>query len=61
MGAVLIFTGENFLEISALIVLSNLPVMIIEGFITTFCVLFLKKVQPELIKKDFKSSKKDNG
>jgi len=49
MGGALIFTEENFMEISMLVIISNLPVMIIEGFITTFCILFLKKVQPSLI------------
>jgi cobalt/nickel transport system permease protein len=49
MGGALMFTEENFMEISMLVVISNLPVMIIEGFITTFCVLFLRKVQPDLI------------
>jgi len=49
MGAALIFSEENFMEISALVIVSHLPVMIIEGFITAFCILFLKKVQPALI------------
>jgi len=49
MGGALIFTEENFMEISMMVIISNLPVMIIEGFITTFCILFLKKVQPDLI------------
>ena len=49
MGAALIFSEENFMEISALVIVSHIPVMIIEGFITAFCILFLKKVQPALI------------
>jgi len=51
LGGALVFTEENFMEIAGLVIISNLPVMIIEGFITTFCVLFLKKVQPALIAK----------
>ena len=51
MGVALIFTEENFMEISMLVIVSNLPVMIIEGFITAFCIIFLKKVQPNLISK----------
>jgi cobalt/nickel transport system permease protein len=49
MAASLIFSEENFMEISMMVIVSHLPVMIIEGFITAFCILFLKKVQPALI------------
>ena len=49
VGGALFFTEGKFMEISILIIISNLPIMIIEGFITVFCVLFLKKVQPALI------------
>lgn len=49
MGAVLFFTDENFLEISALVVTAHIPVMIVEGIITMFFVGFLKKVQPALL------------
>jgi len=48
-GLFLIFTEENFLKVSQLIVLANLPIMLIEGIITGFCVTFLKKVQPTLL------------
>ena len=47
VGVSLIFTEENFFEVAALVVTAHLPVMIIEGFITAFCVGFLKKVQPD--------------
>jgi cobalt/nickel transport system permease protein len=49
MGLALIFTEENFWEVSSLIVIVNLPVMIIEGIITVFCLLFLKKVHPAIL------------
>ena len=49
MGASLVFSEENFLEISALVIVAHLPVMVIEGVITAFCIVFLKKVKPELI------------
>jgi cobalt/nickel transport system permease protein len=49
MGLSLIFTEENFWEISALILAANLPVMIIEGIITAFCVAFIKKVNPVML------------
>ncbi len=45
----LISTGESFLNVAKLIVVSHIPVMIIEGIITAFCVLFLKKVKPEIL------------
>jgi cobalt/nickel transport system permease protein len=49
MGLALIFSEENFWEISFLIVIANLPVMIIEGIITIFCLFFLKKVHPAML------------
>lgn len=45
----LISTGESFLGVAKLILFAHIPVMIIEGIITTFCVLFLKKVKPEIL------------
>ncbi len=49
VGLALTFTEENFLKVSYLVVTAHLPVMVIEGIITTFCVAFLKKVQPEML------------
>ena len=49
MAASLIFTEESFLEIAGLAVVSHLPVMIIEGVVTAFCVVFLNKVKPEML------------
>ncbi|UCF73425.1 MAG: cobalt transporter CbiM [Deltaproteobacteria bacterium] len=45
----LLFTEESFMSVAKLIVLAHLPVMIIEGIITLFCVAFLKRVKPELL------------
>jgi cobalt/nickel transport system permease protein len=42
----LIFTEESFFEIASMVVLAHVPVMIIEGIVTGFCIAFLKKVQP---------------
>jgi cobalt/nickel transport system permease protein len=42
----LLFTEESFFEVASLVVVAHVPVMIIEGFVTAFCVAFLKKVQP---------------
>ena len=49
LGISLIFTEENFWEVSMLVVISNLPVMIIEGIVTAFCIAFLKKVHPVIL------------
>jgi cobalt/nickel transport system permease protein len=48
-GLALMFTEKNFLEIVLLLVGAHLPVMLIEGFITAFCIGFIKKVQPEML------------
>jgi cobalt/nickel transport system permease protein len=45
----LVTTGEEFISVAKVILLAHMPVMIIEGLITSFCVLFLKKVKPELL------------
>ena len=49
LGLALIFTEENFLEVSGIIVATHIPVMIIEGIITAVCVAFLRKVRPEML------------
>lgn len=45
----LALSEESFTEAAELIVVAHLPVMIIEGLITLFCVAFLKRVKPELL------------
>ena len=47
----LMFTEKDFFEVSAILVTAHIPVMIIEGIITAFCVAFLKKVQPSMLPK----------
>lgn len=49
VGLALMFTEENFLKVAMLVVTAHIPVMIIEGIVTTFCVAFLKKVQPSML------------
>jgi cobalt/nickel transport system permease protein len=49
VGLALIFTEENFLAVSGLIIAYNIPVMIIEGIVTAMCVAFLRKVRPEML------------
>lgn len=45
----LIFTEENFFKVAAMIAVAHLPVMVIEGIVTSLCVAFLKKVQPSIL------------
>jgi cobalt/nickel transport system permease protein len=45
----LVFTEKSFISVAKLIVLAHLPIMIIEGIITLFCVAFLARVKPELL------------
>ncbi|MDM8522548.1 cobalt transporter CbiM [Desulfococcaceae bacterium HSG8] len=48
-GGALMFTEEGFLKVSAMLIMAHLPVMIIEGIITAFCVGFLQKVHPVML------------
>jgi len=45
----LVTTGEAFINVARLIIVSHIPVMIIEGVVTGFCVVFLKRVKPEIL------------
>jgi len=45
----LITTGAQFTGPARLIIIAHLPVMVIEGIITSSSVLFLKKVKPEIM------------
>ncbi len=45
----LYFTDDDFFEVASLVIVSNIPVMIIEGIITALCISFLKKVQPSML------------
>ncbi len=49
VAAALVSTGESFAGVAKLIVAAHIPVMVIEGIITAFCVTFLKKVKPEIL------------
>ena len=49
LGSALYLTEKNFLEVTILILSVHLPVIIIEGIITGFCVTFFKKVYPEIL------------
>jgi len=45
----LVFTGESFIAVAKLVVIAHLPVMIVEGILTAFCMGFLRKVRPEIL------------
>lgn len=49
VGFSLYLTGEAFLPAAKLVVAAHLPVMFVEGILTAACILFLKKVRPELL------------
>ena len=49
MAAALITTGQGFFKVAELVLLAHIPVMIIEGTMTLFIFLFLKKVRPEMM------------
>ncbi|MDR0354147.1 MAG: cobalt transporter CbiM [Deltaproteobacteria bacterium] len=45
----LYLTGSQFLLVSYEVLIGNLPVVLIEGFVVLFCIRFLKKVRPEVL------------
>jgi cobalt/nickel transport system permease protein len=53
----LVSTGESFVNIARLVVIVHLPIMIIEGVVTAFCVVFLKKVKPEILEVNSENKK----
>ena len=49
VGFSLVFTGEAFWPAAKVVIAAHFPVMIIEGMLTAACVVFIKKVKPELL------------
>ena len=49
LASSLVLTGEPFFTIAQFTVVAHLPLMLVEGVLTGFCVLFLRKVKPELL------------
>lgn len=49
LGTALWLTDQNFLKVSIGIISTYIPVMVIEGIVTGFCVSFLMKVYPEIL------------
>lgn len=42
--------GEAFLPAAKLVLLANLPLMVVDGLVTGFVLLFIGKVKPEMLK-----------
>jgi cobalt/nickel transport system permease protein len=53
VGFSLYLTGEAFLPASKLVVAAHIPVMLIEGALTSACALFLRRVKPELLEGEY--------
>jgi len=53
LGFSLYLTGEGFLPAAKLVVVAHFPVMLIEGGLTAACVLFLRRVKPELLERRY--------
>ncbi|MGC9324287.1 MAG: cobalt transporter CbiM [Desulfomonilia bacterium] len=49
VAATLVLTQKGFLAPVKVVLTAHIPVMIIEGIITTFTIGFLKKVKPEIV------------
>lgn len=49
MALALAFTDVGFLATAKIAILANIPIMVIEGFITMFIVVFIGRVHPELL------------
>ena len=47
MAASLLLTDEKFWAVAGSALLIHLPIMVIEGLVSAFCVAFLQKVKPE--------------
>lgn len=49
VGLTLYLNGEAFIPAAKVVVAAHVPVMIIEGCLTSVCMVFLRKVKPEMI------------
>jgi len=52
MALALALADSGFLATAKVIIVANVPIMLIEGFITMFTVAFLVRVQPEILRLD---------
>jgi cobalt/nickel transport system permease protein len=49
MALVLVVTAAGFWDTAKLLIMAHFPLMVVEGCVTMFIVLFLAKVQPEIL------------
>lgn len=49
MALALAFTDVGFMVTAKITILANIPIMVLEGFITMFIVVFIGRVHPELL------------
>lgn len=49
LAMALFYSGDAFVAVAKFVVIAHLPVMVIEGLITAFCIRFLKRVKPEIL------------
>ncbi len=55
MALALALSDSGFFDIAKLVIAANIPVMIIEGFVTMFIVSFLLRVQPEILQLELRN------
>ena len=55
VGAALALTGREFIATAGLVIVSHIPIMLLEGVITAIIVGFLWKVKPELLARSLPS------
>jgi cobalt/nickel transport system permease protein len=52
LACLLVTTGAEFIGVAKYVVLAHLPVIIIEGIVSSFVTSFLLRVKPEILKKE---------
>lgn len=45
----LITTGEAFLNVAKPVIIAHVPVMIVEGIVTSFIIIIIRKIKPEIL------------
>ncbi len=45
----LIGTEKSFVNMSKVVFVGHIPLMVVEGIVTSFCILFFKRVKPEIL------------
>lgn len=49
VGLTLTLNGGAFVPVAKVVMIAHLPVMVIEGILTASCLVFIKKVKPEML------------